>query len=79
MSPPSVLRTAATSPLERVIADVWATTLDVDRVGLDDDFFFLGGDSVLGAEVVARLAELMDRELPLTISCGRRPWASSRH
>ena len=58
--------TAPRTDMERTIADVWATTLDVERVGVDDDFFSLGGDSVLGAEVVAQLAALTGRELPLT-------------
>ena len=42
--------------MEQNKCDVWATTLDLERVGVDDDFFSLGGNSVLGAEVVAQLA-----------------------
>ncbi len=57
---------APRSELEREIAAVWASTLDIETVGVDDDFFTLGGDSILGAEVVARLAELTGRQLPLT-------------
>jgi non-ribosomal peptide synthetase component E (peptide arylation enzyme)/thioesterase domain-containing protein/aryl carrier-like protein len=52
--------------LERELAQLWATTLGVDRVGVDDDFFSLGGDSILGAELVARIAERNGRKLPLT-------------
>ncbi len=52
--------------LERELAELWATTLAVDRVGVDDDFFSLGGDSILGAELVARIAERNGRKLPLT-------------
>ena len=33
---------------------------------MDDDFFSLGGDSILGAELVARIAERNGRKLPLT-------------
>jgi oxalate---CoA ligase len=54
------------TPLERELAELWATTLEVDRVGVDDDFFSLGGDSILGAELLARIAERNGRKLPLT-------------
>ncbi|TMC05017.1 MAG: hypothetical protein E6J41_23295, partial [Chloroflexi bacterium] len=32
---------------ERALAEIWAATLHVDRVGVEDDFFELGGDSML--------------------------------
>ncbi|MGW0927660.1 non-ribosomal peptide synthase/polyketide synthase [Streptomyces sp. NPDC002644] len=39
---------------ERILADVWAELLGVERVGADDNFFMLGGDSILGIQVVSR-------------------------
>jgi thioesterase domain-containing protein/aryl carrier-like protein len=54
------------TPLERELAELWAATLEVDRVGVDDDFFSLGGDSILGAELLAKIAERNGRKLPLT-------------
>jgi amino acid adenylation domain-containing protein/non-ribosomal peptide synthase protein (TIGR01720 family) len=39
---------------ERVLSDVWAELLGVDRVGVDDNFFMLGGDSILSIQVVSR-------------------------
>ena len=39
--------------LERELASLWAELLDVDRVGADDDFFALGGDSLAAAQVLA--------------------------
>ncbi len=57
---------APRTPLERELAELWATTLDVERVGVDDDFFSLGGDSILGAEILASIAERNGRVLPLT-------------
>ncbi|MEU2564941.1 amino acid adenylation domain-containing protein [Streptomyces longispororuber] len=39
---------------ERVLAEVWAEVLDVDRVGITDNFYEIGGDSVLGIMVVAK-------------------------
>ncbi|MER6347257.1 amino acid adenylation domain-containing protein [Streptomyces sp. NPDC001595] len=46
--------------LETVVARVWADVLGVDRVGLDDGFFALGGDSVLATVIVARLRAALD-------------------
>ena len=57
---------APRNDVEREIAELWAETLDVERVGVEDDFFSLGGDSILGAELLARIAERNGRQLPLT-------------
>ena len=46
--------------LEKVIARVIGEVLNVERVGADDDFFALGGDSVLATNVIARLREALD-------------------
>jgi non-ribosomal peptide synthase protein (TIGR01720 family) len=40
---------------ERAIAEVWRELLGLETVGIHDDFFELGGDSLLGMEVVARI------------------------
>jgi len=45
------------SEKERLLADIWARALKVERVGLHDDFFQIGGDSILVIQVVARAAE----------------------
>ncbi|MFJ9442582.1 condensation domain-containing protein [Kitasatospora sp. NPDC101235] len=42
---------------EAALADIWAEALEVPRVGVADDYFALGGDSVLAIVVVARAAE----------------------
>jgi amino acid adenylation domain-containing protein/non-ribosomal peptide synthase protein (TIGR01720 family) len=54
---------APRSEAERVLAEVWREVLHVDRVGVDDDFFALGGDSIVTLQVVARAAQ---RGLTLT-------------
>jgi amino acid adenylation domain-containing protein/FkbH-like protein len=48
---------APRTPLEHRLAAVFSELLGVDRVGIHDDFFQLGGHSLLGAQVVARLIE----------------------
>ncbi|MFE1315955.1 amino acid adenylation domain-containing protein, partial [Streptomyces sp. NPDC058755] len=45
---------APSSPAERVLAVVVAEVLGLDRVGVDDDFFAVGGDSIRSIQVVAR-------------------------
>jgi amino acid adenylation domain-containing protein len=43
--------------LEAEIAEIWAEVLDLDMVGVTDDFFELGGDSLRSVSVLARLGE----------------------
>ncbi len=46
---------APRGPVEELIADVWSEVLGRDGVGADDDFFALGGHSLVALRVVARL------------------------
>ena len=39
---------------ERAVAEAWSQILQVERVGLRDNFFALGGDSILGIQMVTR-------------------------
>jgi non-ribosomal peptide synthase protein (TIGR01720 family) len=48
------LYVAALTPVEEELARIWADVLGVDRVGVEDNFFALGGDSVLSIQVVSR-------------------------
>uniref|UniRef100_UPI000593D0F5 amino acid adenylation domain-containing protein n=1 Tax=Nocardia concava TaxID=257281 RepID=UPI000593D0F5 len=45
---------APTSPAEEVLAELFAELLGRDRVGVDDSFFALGGDSIIALQLVAR-------------------------
>jgi amino acid adenylation domain-containing protein/FkbH-like protein/non-ribosomal peptide synthase protein (TIGR01720 family) len=46
---------APRTPLEKAIASLFAEVLKLDRVGIDDDFFELGGDSIRGAILINKL------------------------
>jgi acyl-coenzyme A synthetase/AMP-(fatty) acid ligase/acyl carrier protein len=46
---------APSGVVEELIADVWSEVLGRDRIGADDDFFALGGHSLVALRVVARL------------------------
>ncbi|MGK5629467.1 phosphopantetheine-binding protein [Streptomyces sp. URMC 123] len=48
--------------MEEVCAEVWAEVLDVPGVGAHDNFFDLGGDSVLATRIVTRLREIFESE-----------------
>ena len=52
---------------ERVLCRIWAETLKLDRVGIDDDFFAIGGHSLLAAKLFSRLDEQFGRSLPLGV------------
>lgn len=55
---------APTTPTEAVAAEIWSSVLGVARVGLEDDFFDLGGASLLALEVVAATERRFEVELP---------------
>ncbi|MGK7925484.1 MAG: thioesterase domain-containing protein [Spirulina sp.] len=42
---------------ERLLADIWAEVLKLDRVGIHNNFFEIGGDSLLNIQIVARAKE----------------------
>jgi acyl-CoA synthetase (AMP-forming)/AMP-acid ligase II/NAD(P)-dependent dehydrogenase (short-subunit alcohol dehydrogenase family) len=50
-------RVAPRTELERQIAQIWREVLGVSQLGIHDDFFALGGDSIRGAVVINKLQE----------------------
>lgn len=56
---------APRSRLERAIARVWQKALNVENVGLNDNFFDLGGHSLLMAQVHSQLRTELERDVPL--------------
>ncbi|HEX2211317.1 MAG TPA: amino acid adenylation domain-containing protein, partial [Longimicrobium sp.] len=56
---------APRTPVEEVVAGIWAEVLRIDRVGVTDDFFALGGHSLAATRVVSRLRAVFGVELPL--------------
>ena len=53
--------------VEKTLAEVWKTTLGVDRVSIDDNFFELGGHSLLGSQVISGVTSAFGVELPLRV------------
>ncbi|SCC56827.1 non-ribosomal peptide synthase/polyketide synthase, partial [Rhodococcus qingshengii] len=58
---------APTSVVEEVVAQTFADVLGVERVGLDDDFFALGGNSLIATRVAARLGQALDAQVPVRV------------
>jgi thioesterase domain-containing protein/acyl carrier protein len=53
--------------LERRIAEIWAAELGLEHVGLDEDYFALGGDSLQAIEIFLEIEKLLGKPLPPTI------------
>jgi acyl carrier protein len=53
------------SETEAVIADLWREILGTPKVGPRDSFFELGGDSMIGVQLIARLREIFGVQLGL--------------
>jgi amino acid adenylation domain-containing protein len=56
---------APRTPTELELADIWIQVLEVDTVGIHDNFFDLGGHSLLATQVMSRVREAFRLELPL--------------
>lgn len=57
--------TAPSTPTEEHVAGIVTALLQLEQVGIDDNFFMLGGHSLLGTQIIARVAETFGIELPL--------------
>lgn len=50
-----------TTTMERIVVDIWQRELLIERIGIDDDFFAIGGHSLALARVVAQLQHVLQR------------------
>lgn len=51
--------------LEIMLARLWSEVLGIERIGINDNFLQLGGESILATRIVARLRQTLDVELSL--------------
>jgi amino acid adenylation domain-containing protein len=56
---------APRTEVETVLTRIWSEMLRIDRIGIDDNFFALGGHSLVATRVVSRLRDFLGVELPL--------------
>jgi amino acid adenylation domain-containing protein len=55
----------ARTDVERRLAEIWQELLEVDKLGVDQNFFELGGNSLLVLRVIARIRRAFELELPV--------------
>lgn len=56
---------APRTPAERKLAEIWRKALNMDRVGINDDYNDLGGDSFLAAVIFAEITEAFSILMPM--------------
>ena len=57
---------APRTALEKVLAGIWVDVLGIEQVGIHDDFFVLGGDSLSVAKLVAQVYDAVDFEIEVS-------------
>jgi acyl carrier protein len=56
---------APRTPTERQLAEIWCTLLSMDRVGVEDAYHDLGGDSFLATTMLSMIDESFGVTIPL--------------
>ena len=56
---------ASRNEQEQAVAEIWQELLGIQRVGIHDNYFELGGDSLLAVQIISRLRDNLEIELPL--------------
>jgi acyl carrier protein len=57
---------APRNEIEQKLVTIWEQTLELDRVGIHDDFFRIGGHSLLATRVIARITDELGVAVPLS-------------
>jgi len=56
---------APQTPAEKSLASIWTKLLNVNGIGINDDYFELGGDSLLATQLASQVRGVFEIELPL--------------
>ncbi|WP_345005697.1 phosphopantetheine-binding protein [Streptosporangium album] len=62
---PTTARQEPHTEAEELVAEIWTEVLGLDRIGVHDDFFALGGNSLLAIRVVSRIRAAVDLQIPV--------------
>jgi hypothetical protein len=57
----------ATTSIEHALCEIWCELLGYETIGIHDDFFELGGDSMLGIRLIGSVVQRLGHRLPLTV------------
>ena len=76
-SNPSKEYAAPQTDLQSVIASIWSFYLGTERVGIDDSFFDLGGNSIIATRIVSALRNSLQIDLPLRSLLENKPTVRS--
>jgi acyl carrier protein len=52
---------------EQMVTEIWSEILQIDRIGIHDTFLEIGGDSLAGIRIMARINEAFALELPVNV------------
>jgi amino acid adenylation domain-containing protein len=63
--PGSEAKAEACTPVEEALTQIWREVLSVEKVGLHDDFFDLGGHSILVTQIMSRVRQVFEVELSM--------------
>ncbi|WP_214103615.1 non-ribosomal peptide synthetase [Acrocarpospora catenulata] len=64
---------------ERLVAEIWSEVLGLDKIGARDDFFTVGGHSLIAVRVAARLRATIDLDIPIRTLFTRRTVTDLAH
>jgi acyl carrier protein len=56
---------APETDIEKAVAAIWSDVLNIESIGVNDNFFDLGGHSLIGSRIAARIREIIGITLPL--------------
>ena len=60
-----IVYAAPRTPVEQGLVRIWGNLLGVEQIGVNDNFFHLGGHSLLGTQVISRIRDDFQVDLPL--------------
>ena len=58
---------APRNPIEQGLAEIWSEVLHIERIGVHDSFFEMGGHSLMATQVMSRIRNTFQTELPLRV------------
>jgi non-ribosomal peptide synthetase component F len=56
---------APRTPIEEKLVSIWSEVLTIERVGVEDNFFMLGGHSLMATQLIGRIHNAFGYDLPL--------------